>query len=153
MLGNDAFDNLDSWKPDFNVQVFWYPKLLPIKNRKIIFLGTSADGIKLKLVSHHLFPSDSEALQALTREKKKKKNQQSILSPISSQFCTQVEYQTASKLSLVRSRHVRLEKKIPAVGHIILIPCLYIWDSFHLEHSLPSSCPPSSCPVFKNSPP
>lgn len=92
MLGNDAFDNLDSWKPDSNVKVFWYPKLLPIKNRKIIFLGTSADGIKLKLVSHHLFPSDSEALQALSRKKKKKKK--SILSPISSQFCTQVEYQT-----------------------------------------------------------
>ena len=120
MLGNDAFDNLDSWKPDSNVKVFWYPKLLPIKNRKIIFLGTSADGIKLKLVSHHLFPSDSEALQALSRTKKKTKKQ-SILSPISSQYQTVLQNFLLSDPGMLD-----LKKKIPAVGHIILIPCLYI---------------------------
>ena len=113
MLGNDAFDNLDSWKPDSNVQVFWYSKLLPIKNRKIIFLGTSADGIKLKLVSRHLFPSDSEALQALSRKKKKK----SILSPISSQFCTQVEYQTVLQNFLLSDPGMLdLKKKNPCCG-------------------------------------
>ena len=59
----------------------------------------------------------------------------------------------ASKLSLVRSSHARLEKKkkIPPIGHIILPPCLNIWGSLYLEP--PSVCPPSPCLAVKSSSP
>lgn len=149
LLADDAFANLDPQNPNSDLRVFSYPTPFPIKNRKIIFVGTSADGIKLELVS--------VSCCHLTVKLSKYLAEKIISGPISSRFCTQVEYQTVQNF-LLSGLAMLIIFFNPPLGHILSYLHVYTYGvsstqnthHSHLAHYLLALWLRALLPQFKS---